>query len=236
VSRSDFLNQVTHASDSWLSQPEWAAAYDPDAVLADRDVVTLGFDGSRGRAKGVADATALIGVRVSDGYAFELAIWEPNGDRDWSPPEHEVDAAVHAAFDRFDVVGFYADPTMWDQHVARWQARYLSRLKVKATGGHAVRFPKNQMNRVVASLKSLHSAIVSRELRHDGSPTLGAHVVNARRKTTSAGIFVGKEHPSSDRKVDGAYALMLAWQARLDALAAGLGAPRAAPQAIRRIR
>ena len=51
-SRSDFLNQITHASDAWISQPDWAAALDGDAVLADGDAISLGFDGSRGRDEG----------------------------------------------------------------------------------------------------------------------------------------------------------------------------------------
>jgi hypothetical protein len=62
--RADFLNQVTHATDAWLSQPVWAACTDVSKVVADREMIVLGFDGSRGRAKGKPDATALIGCRV----------------------------------------------------------------------------------------------------------------------------------------------------------------------------
>lgn len=49
--RSDFLNQVTHSSDAWLSQPEWRARKSESTVVAG-DVITLGFDGSRGRVRG----------------------------------------------------------------------------------------------------------------------------------------------------------------------------------------
>ncbi|MGV7541113.1 hypothetical protein PJN25_30035, partial [Mycobacterium kansasii] len=59
-SRSDFLNQITHASDAWISKPDWEACLAVDAVLADGDSIVLGFDGSRGRTRGKADATALI--------------------------------------------------------------------------------------------------------------------------------------------------------------------------------
>lgn len=70
-SRSDFLNQITHASDSWVSQPQWAACMDLTKIVDEKDAIVLGFDGSRGRNKGKADATALIGCRVSDGHLFE---------------------------------------------------------------------------------------------------------------------------------------------------------------------
>lgn len=72
TARADFLNQITHATDSWLSQPEWAACADPAVVVADRERITLGFDGSKHRNRGITDATALIGCRVSDGHLFEV--------------------------------------------------------------------------------------------------------------------------------------------------------------------
>jgi hypothetical protein len=108
--RRFYLNQITHASDSWLSQPEWAACVAADKVIADGDVIVLGFDGSSGRTKGVADATALIGCRVEDGPLFELGVWEAAdgpGMAEWSPPMAEIVAAVADAFRRFDVAAFY---------------------------------------------------------------------------------------------------------------------------------
>lgn len=227
--RRYYLNQVTHAPDSWVSKPEWGARYNSAAGLADAEVITLGFDGSRGRRRGTADATALIGCRVADGYEFEIGIWEqPEGPagRGWTPPEHEVDAAVHRTFDRFTVVGFFADPSMWDGHVARWESKYGPRLKVKASGSSKIRYPKNQMSRVVAGLKSMHAAILSGELSHDGSAAFGRHVVNARRRVYRTGVYIAKENESSPNKIDGAYAGMLAWVARLDAVAAGLHVPK----------
>jgi hypothetical protein len=95
VSRSDWLNQVTHASNAWLSSRRGPRATAtgrtrPSPSVADREVVTLGFDGSRGRAKGKPDATALIGCRVADGHLFEIGVWEAPADRSkwdsWTPP------------------------------------------------------------------------------------------------------------------------------------------------------
>jgi hypothetical protein len=96
---SDFLNQITAAADAWLSQPDWAAAKaDEDTdPIGDRDVVVLGFDGSRGRAKGKPDASALVGCRVRDGLVFQVGVWEARTDRRsgrTGPPLVEIEAAI----------------------------------------------------------------------------------------------------------------------------------------------
>lgn len=224
--RRFYLNQVTHASDSFLSQPEWAACAAPDKLVADRDVITLGFDGSEGRARGVADATALIGCRISDGHLFELGVWEqPAGvaGKGWTVPAIEVDSAVAQAFNRYTVVAFYADPAKWGNWVSTWEAKYHRKLKVKASRDHPCRWNASNMTAVVRAVDQLHTAIVTGELTHDGSYALTRHMLNARRRQHRTGIYLGKEHNDSARKIDAAYASILAWQARLDAIAAGVG-------------
>ena len=224
--RMYYLNQVTHASDAWLSQPEWAACSRPDVVVADGDVVTLGFDGSRQRAKGATDATALIGCRVSDGHVFEVGVWEqpqgPTGEG-WSVPTTEVDAAVRNAFDRFGVVGFYCDPARWEGYVAQWEASYNKQLVVKASRDHPCEwwFTGGRMGQIIRAIDQFHSAVVDNELTHDGGYALTRHVLNARRRTTRSGTTIAKESPDAVRKIDAAVAATLAWQARLDAVASG---------------
>lgn len=226
-SRQYYGNQVTHATDSWLSQPEWAACADVAKVVADGERITLGFDGSRHRERGVTDATALIGCRVSDGHLFEVAVWEqPDGaaGRDWWVPIPEVEAAVRSAFQRYRVVGFYADPAAdWRSYVADWEYTYGRRLKVRATQNHPIEWWMNRTNMVVRALEQLHAAIVNGELTHDGSFALTRHMLNARRRPSRSGLTIAKEHPTSRRKIDAAIAAMLAWQARLDAISKGLG-------------
>lgn len=225
--RSDFLNQITHASDSWVSKPEWDACLDVDKLVADGDAITLGFDGSRGRARGKADATALIGCRVSDGHVFEVRVWEqPAGvqGRDWSVPVLDVEDAVRAAFDRWRVVAFYADPSGWAPQVAEWDARFGRRLRVKATGRSPIAvWPTGKGANVVEHVNRLHQAIVARELTHDGGPSLSRHVLNARRRPTRNGYLLYKAFPESPEKIDSAYAAVMAWKARLDAVAARVG-------------
>lgn len=225
-SRSDFLNQITHASDSWVSQPQWSACMDLEKVIADGDTVVLGFDGSRGRNRGNADATALIGCRVSDGHLFEVRVWEqPTGTagKDWTPPVIEVDAEVRRSFDRWRVVGFLADPSGWAPQVAAWEAKYGSKLRVKATHQAPISaWPRGKDTRVVEYVKRFHDAVTSHELTHDGQSALTRHVLNARRRAAGQGYLLYKAYPDSPDKIDAAYAAVMAWKARLDAVSQGI--------------
>jgi phage terminase large subunit-like protein len=81
---------------------------------------------------------------------------------------------------------------------------------------------------VAQALEQFHSAVVDGELTHDGSLVLTPHVLNARRRTTSGHLHIGKSHPDSPNKIDAAVAAVLAWQARLDALAKGVGTEKPA--------
>lgn len=231
VARSDFLNQITHASDAWLSQPEWAACYDPAKVVGDRSTIVLGFDGSRKRSEGVTDATALVGCTIG-GHVFEVRVWEqPTGPAgvDWQVPVSEVLAEVRGAFDRWKVVGFYCDPAKWESHVAAWEAEFGRHLRVKASRDSPCSFwmTGGRASMVVRATEQYYSAIVDGEMTHDGQSALTRHHLNARRRTGRSGVQISKDHPSSARKIDAAVAAILAWQARLDAVAAGIATKRA---------
>lgn len=249
TARSDYLNQITHASDSWVSSPEWGACFSGSAgkadgfvPLADKDVIVLGFDGSTGRKKGKADATALIGCRVSDGHLFELgekSVWEPprremstrdraktGDDSYWQPPVAEVDATIRMAFKRYTVVGFYADPSGWTEQIAKWEAAFGAQLhpKVRASGQSKIAaWPRGKDTNAVEAVKALHTAIEHAECSHDGSLALTQHVLHARKRQVRAGYLLYKAYPDSPDKIDAAYAAVMAWKARLDAVAAGVG-------------
>ena len=236
VLRSDLLNQITHASDAWVSKPELMACLDLEKTVSQGDVVVLGFDGSRGRARGKADATALVGCRVADGHLFEVGVWEqPSGPagRDWVPNAAEVDLAVRKCFDQWRVVGFYADPSGWTEQVARWEAAFHRRLKVKATRDAPVTaWPRGKNTKAVEAVEKLHSAIVNRECTHDGSSSLTRHMLNARRRKATGGYLIYKAFPDSPDKIDAAYAAVMAWKARLDAVAKGLDKGRSSGRVV----
>jgi hypothetical protein len=219
------LNQITSATDSWVQSFEWVACLSEDRMLRDRDVVTLGFDGSKGRKRGASDATALVAVRVSDGHAEVLASWEqPDHLKAWEVPEAEVDAAVRSAHKRFRVVGFYADPARWESWCAAWEAKYASKYEVKASAAHPVQWwiNRGRAGLVVKAVAATHEAILTRALSHDGGSVMTRHVLAAFRDPTTSGLWIRKETPDSKRKIDAAWALVLAWQARLDAVAKGV--------------
>lgn len=224
--RRFYLNQVTHASDSWVSQPEWKAREALGVTIAPGDAVVLGFDGSAGRNRGNADATALVACRVEDGHLFCPPHWvqePPKGDTDWVPSVALVEAYIREAFAAWNVVGFYADPSGWSEQVARWEAKYGRRLKVKAAGAaHPIAaWPRGKDTKVVEYVKRMRQAIETGELTHDGSAVLMRHVLNARRRQQKQGYLLYKAYPDSPDKIDAAYAAVMAWKARLDALAAG---------------
>lgn len=219
--RRYYLNQPASADDAWIRADQWHACLDRSKPLADGDTVTLGFDGSRGRARGNADATALVAVRVPDGYVELVGCWQArDGEDDWEAPEDLVDAAVRDAFKRFRVVGFYADPSQWQSQLGQWEQAFGARLKVRAGGDHPTHFWANRTTLMVRAFAAFEEAVVNGDLTHDGSYRLTEHVLNARRNPSPrAGLVIAKEYPDSPRKIDCAVAATLAWRARLDAVA-----------------
>jgi hypothetical protein len=231
--RRYYLNQIVAASDAWITSPEWLACAAPDTLVHDGDTVTLGFDGSRGHSRRKADATALIGCRVRDGHLFEIgqrSVWEagPHDGQDWTPPVAEVDAAVQLAMRKYNVVGFYADPSAgWNVNIARWEARYGDRLRVKASQRQPISaWPAGKHTSAIEAVKTLGLAIINGEVSHDGASALTRHVLNARRRPVRSGYLLYKAYPDSPDKIDAAYAATMAWKARIDAVSAGLGARR----------
>lgn len=244
LSRSDWLNQITHATDSWMDSPTWSGAADAAKVVADRETVVLGFDGSRGRkVKGKPDATALIACRVSDGHVFQIngdSIWEagsiPNhgkGDpppncacwQCWEPDIPTIEAAIDFAFSRYRVVAFYADPGKdWRSHIDAWEKKYArpdhTSILIKSSDAHPFEWwmGGGRAGMVQRAIEQCEGAIRNGDATHDGTYSLTRHVLNARRRLAHGKLALAKENDYSPNKMDGAVATVLAYQARLDAL------------------
>jgi hypothetical protein len=230
VLRADFLNQITHASDSWLSQPEVRASVDREKVVTKDEPVTLGFDGSEGRKEGVADSTVLVGYSVTQGHLFEIGCWEQPKNWDsktqgpWQPPALEVDAAVDKAFRDYNVVGFFGDPSAgWSGNVASWESKYHRRLKAAVTKEQPIRYRQKDVTRTCEGFRDLESGLRGGTVTIDGSAAMIAHFINGRRDPRRAGYVVKKPDDDQDySKVDMTWGAMFAFVAGQEAIAKGV--------------
>lgn len=216
-SRRKWYNQVTAAEDAWVTPQQWDALARPDLAVERGEEVVLFLDCSKSD-----DATGLVGCRVSDGFVFTLGMWQrPPGDRGkgWLAPREKVDAAVQVAFDTYQVVGFYGDPShvlddetmdrYWDTLFDEWHRRYRSKLRVWARrgqdGGHAVMFDMAllaQQRQFVEAVSLTEAEVEAKAFAHDADARLRNHVLNARRQPTKAGMSIAKEHRESRKKID----------------------------------
>jgi phage terminase large subunit-like protein len=196
---------------AWITRDAWLAAEAYGASLQPGDAIALGFDGSRR-----SDATALVACRMGDGLVVPLTVWEaPIGmaGANWEVPRGEVDAAVAAAFRSYTVARFYADPPYWQSEVDAWAQAYSDKVVVS--------WETHRERQMAAALERLETDFAAGLVQHDGSEVLLRHVTNAVRMTTRNGYGIRKPAKNSDRKIDAAVAMVLAYEARCDAVAAG---------------
>lgn len=225
-SRRKYLNQPTAASDSWLAPHDWDMCADLSRVVADGDQVAFAADLSKSQ-----DATALVGCRIDDGFMFTFDVWEPPDGPDadeWEVPRTQLDVAVARAFERFDVVAFYAEPGPLLSYVDKWGEQYGETVCVKADIRNPVRFDMRSSSggRQTAALKrftiaaeAFHAAVLAGDLAHDGDSRTSRHIYNAKNRPNNYGIGIGKEHRQSSRKVDAAVTAVIARLARGDYIA-----------------
>ncbi|MFI7608799.1 hypothetical protein ACIBTV_27315 [Micromonospora sp. NPDC049366] len=232
-SRRYFLNAQTSASDAWLTAQEWAACASPDKHLVDGDLVTLGLDGAVRD-----DAVALVGCRISDGHLELLGFWQKPADYhgdDWRVDTIAVDAAVAKAMARFRVAAFYMDPPYMQELCDKWTAEYGEQMQVKATQGKPLEWWTNRPRAIVSALERFYEAVRALSVSYTPdyalddedakarASTLRTHLLNARRRVGRAGITISKDYPKSSKKIDGAMAAVLSYEARGDCVAAGVG-------------
>lgn len=226
--RRFWYNQVTASEDSWLASYEWGARKAPREIKA-KEVITLGFDGSRERSRHTTDATAIVACAVFDKHVFmplEKSVWEqPQGVQHWKVPAEEVAEAIAECFRRYRVVGFFADPAKWEGWVAQWEAQYGSQLKVKASQSHPIEWwmTGGRGLQIVRVVEQFHNAVMDGELTHDGNLYLSRHILNARNKPTTSGMQIAKAFPDSADKIDAAIAAVLAYEAAIVARSKGIG-------------
>lgn len=178
--------------------------------------VTLGFDGARRR-----DATVLVACDIELGHLEVVGAWERpvNAPDDWEVPENEVDERVDYAMARWDVWRLYGDPPFWESALDRWAAKYGKE--------QVVRWWTNRIKATAFALRAFAGDMVPERMSHDGDELLERHIGNAAKQETRMRdgdeylAIIRKDGPKSPRKIDGAMAATLAWEARGDAIAEG---------------
>lgn len=223
ASRRYFLNAIVAAVNAWVT-PELLLKVsehfvDPEfRPLTPGDQITLGFDGSKND-----DSTALVACRISDRLLFPLIIDEiPDGPEaeDWAVDRLAVDAAVHSAFELYEVVGFYADPPHWQDYVDAWAIEFGDQLRVHASGKHSIEWWTNREIAMVNALERLHTAMELVAMVFPRGTGLlkqfERHFLNAREWKRRAGSVIGKERKGGPLKMDAAIAATLAFEAAAD--------------------
>lgn len=218
-SRRKWYNQITAAEDAWTEPAEFDPLKDTTKVVELGEEVVIFLDCSKSD-----DATALMGVRMSDGHVFTIQMWQrPPGKRGdgWLAPREEVDAKVIEMFDRYTVVAFFGDPShvlddetmdrYWDPLFDEWHLRYRHKVRVWASGknnssgGHAVMFDmaSRENTRTFASAVGFTlEEMKSQAFTHDGDARLRRHVLNARRYPVQGFVSIAKSSRESKNKID----------------------------------
>ena len=233
--RRMYLNQIVAGDDKLWTEAD-IKANKVDDILRAGDKIVLGFDGGKSD-----DATALIAIRVDDGFIQPLLIEEkPTSARakGWEVSHEKVHSVVSEAFRLYQVQGFYADVYGWEDDLIAWTASYGPQLLVRSTSERPIHWdmrggPANggQSRKVIYAHEALISNWNARSLHHRGGQdpltgTLRRHMLNAVRRDGDYGVGFSKESPDSARKVDAYAALVLANAALNDYRAKDKGKPK----------
>ncbi|MFI9381224.1 Terminase [Kutzneria sp. NPDC052558] len=228
-SRRYFFNQRGASASAWVAAQEWdACGLSHREPVSHGDTIAMFFDGSKSD-----DATGLVAVRISDGHPLVLHVQEkPEGPagKGWQVDRAEADRAVRDAFERYDVVAFFADVREFESYVDAWAPAFADRLLIEATQGrnhHAVAFDmRSRTAEFTAAAQRSLVDIRDQSMTHDGDRRLRRHVLNARRAPNRYGVSVAKEGRESPHKIDLAVCLIGARHARRLVLASPAWAKR----------
>lgn len=215
-----FLNRIVAGSDKAFDLEVFEALTEPGGIDEGR-LVTLGFDGSL-----TQDATGLVAADIERGYLHVVALWERpldlHPDDEWQVPIDELNEAVEYAFGRWDVWRLYGDPPHYREDLARWAGQYGA--------DKVLEWWTNRRKQMAYALKAFRTDMRPGVMSHDGHEALIRHVGNSVKRPTNIrdeddGSFlwlIGKDGAKSPRKIDLAMCAVLAWEARADAIRAGV--------------
>lgn len=213
-----WLNRLVRASERAFDVEVWKELADGDYTPPAGAWITLGFDGGRWH-----DGTALVGTEILTGFQFLCGLWEqPENVEGWEVPVEDVEIVVAQAFARWKVWRMYCDPPYWETEVAQWAGKYGEKVVIE--------WWTHRPKQMAYAIRGWNGAMAAGHVLHDGNPHLTRHVGNAVRKILNLRDEEGqhlwtiyKERPDSPHKIDAAMSAVLSWEARSDAITAGVG-------------
>lgn len=199
-----------------FSVTAWKANERKDIAIAAKEKITIGFDGSL-----KDDATAMIATHLKTGFQWPLGIWEkPDTRVEWEVPKVEVTSVVDQAFETYDVVLLYGDPSKWDSELADWAGRHGA--------NKIVAWPTTLYRKMALALKAYANGINAGDVLNNGDQAFARHIGNAQKNVMnfkdddgSPLWLIQKDRPFSPNKIDASMAGALCWRAALDAIAKG---------------
>jgi phage terminase large subunit-like protein len=201
--RTKRLNQWVNTKLAWLPAGAWDGLEEAYELQPDDEYV-LGFDGSWKN-----DSTALVAVvlpkKDEDPYrVVHVKSWEKDftlDDDSWRVDKHEVSTYLLDFYSQFPRMReLVCDPSYWEDELWDWNA-----------AGLPVVAYRNSTDRTIPATSKLFDAIMSKSLRHDGSPALARHIDNCILKIDNRGARITKDFRQPKLKVDNAIALMMAY-------------------------
>lgn len=210
-----FLNRKEADEGKAFDGSVWDGRKDRREV-SKRAFITLGLDGAR-----FVDGLGIVACEIATGYQWNVGIWErpESADHDYEHPFDEIDGAMSEVFETYDVWRAYLDRQWIEDWVDIWMGRWGEK--------RIVPWLTNRPRQMAHAVRNYTDALPS-DVTHDGHPDLTRHIKNAVKQKVN--VFdeqnrqmhvLGKDRPGSPRKMDGAIAAVLSWEARGDAIAAG---------------
>jgi hypothetical protein len=225
-----FTNRKRTPEAQAFSGTRWDELADPAHVPEPGGVTVLGVDGAR-----FEDALAVVATEVTTGFQWPISIVErpQNAQPDYEHDLDVVDGAVVEAWGRFYIWRIHVDPGSATGNIHPLLERWIGRWGAD----RAMPWLMNRPRQAAVAVSNYTAAINTGDISHDGDPDFARHIKNAVRWPVRAFDddrrplhVIGKDRPQSPRKIDAAAAGVLSWEARGDAVEAGVLKPR--PKAV----
>ena len=197
--RTKRCNQWVSSALGWLPTGSWDSCKG-EVSLEGKDYI-LGLDGSFS-----GDATVVTYCTIEDVPQVGIVgAWEKDvqiHDDTWRVDVLEVEDRIREFVK--------ANPNV--KEIACDPFRWTRTMQVLAEEGYPiVEYPSTNARRMVPACAKFYDAVVDQKLIHDGNPLLARHLSNAVVKVDQLGPRIVKENRASQRRIDAAVALVLAF-------------------------